>query len=509
MRPLTSYTLVATEDMEATPLTVSEELLVDDFDKEPGHSTVSSVDSHIKRRRVRMLSVALSILAVILVLIIVDVVRLPLPRAASPMPCGELVSGSTAAVYTGTNECSCVVLRRFDEPNNGFGSEYNVYLHAKALENDMRWTVVRDTREWIYGDLDDIFVPPTYNCSLPSDIFDVNARRPVPPWREFGDPGWRQATRLVITRKMDHIREMVKLVREHGVERDPMDELVRKMKLWTLDAEHITLPYGESVPRGEEKAFRAQAAVIAKEWVPTERMQAQIDRLRARVGLEDVDSRSRRPVVVLQIRLGDKRTEAGDIRLAGSHMRQDDLAVYFHAAQLALARLYSPHLTSRPFLPNTGLRPLLIVMTAESGIVEKLVELDTQQEFEIVLRPSEDFSPDELSEYNRVLRPNTTSTTSSLQRRWLQQDFLKASPALRQALTRQLVAELIVYSKYADAFVVSGNSNMGRLALLIAGEEGAMGPPGHRATGGRVRSIDVPWYPGMWFESPFASDQWT
>lgn len=142
---------------------------------------------------------------------------------------------------------------------------------------------------------------------------------------------------------MDQIREMVKLVREHGVERDAMDELVRKMKLWTLDAEHITLPYGESVPRGEEKAFRAQAAVIAKEWVPTERMQAQIDRLRARVGLEDVDSRSRRPVVVcvshtlshlipsvltaptthrLQIRLGDKRTEAGDIRLAGSHMKQ-------------------------------------------------------------------------------------------------------------------------------------------------------------------------------------------
>lgn len=154
------------------------------------------------------------------------------------------------------------------------------------------------------------------------------------------------------------------------------------------------------------------------------------------------------------------------------------------------------------------MKPLLVVMTAESGIVESLIELDTEQEFEIVLSPSEDFTPAEQSEFDRIFR-NGTSTTRSLRSRWTQKDFLKASPGLRLALTRQLVAELIVYSKYADAFVVSGNSNMGRLALLIAGEEGAMGPPGHRATGGRVRSIDVPWYPGMWFQSPFAPNQWT
>lgn len=171
-------------------------------------------------------------------------------------------------------------------------------LRAKSLEETMGWTVVRDTRNWIYGDLDEIFVPPTYDCSLPSDILDVNTYRPGPLWREFGAPGWRDATRLILTRKLQQTKEMVTLLREHGVDINAMYELVQKMKLWTLDPEHLTLPYGESVPRGEEKAFRAQAAVIAKEWVPTERMKAQIDTLRGRVGLEDADSRSRRPVVV-------------------------------------------------------------------------------------------------------------------------------------------------------------------------------------------------------------------
>ncbi|KZV96404.1 hypothetical protein EXIGLDRAFT_765365 [Exidia glandulosa HHB12029] len=393
----------------------------------------------------------------------------------------------------GKAECQRVMVRKFDSRDAGFCSEYGVYLHAKALEREMGWTVVPDTRDWIYGDLGEVFIPPTYECTVPSDVSDLNWAKPEPEWREFGAAGWKEANRLYLTRDYRHLLELERLLRLHGVDRNAMDDFVRKTKLWRVDAEHLTLPYGESVPRGVEKAFRAQAAVLEKEWIPTQRMQAQIDRLRERVGLEDIASRDRRPVVA------------------------DDLSVYFRAAQHALSRLYVKQLTPASFPPRLGIspRPLLVVMTAETGIVESLIALDEKDEFEIILSPAEELTANETIEFDRVFGTTHEAATSSLgsrsllSQRWSQKDFWRASPDLRLALTRQLVAELIVYSKYADAFVVSGNSNIGRIALLLAGEEGAMGPPGHRATGGRVRSIDVPWFPGVWFMSSFAPGQWS
>ncbi|KZV96394.1 hypothetical protein EXIGLDRAFT_747650 [Exidia glandulosa HHB12029] len=509
-----SYFPLPTEDLDESPrrdVSVEELLVIDSPELEVGPvPDIFALPDKAARRRAHfirslILAAILITAAVFSLLVIARLKSVPRGAAASQ------AQRATAA------ECKRVMVRKFDSLDAGFGSEYGVYLHAKALEREMNWTVVPDTRDWIYGDLGEIFVPPTYECTIPSDVSDLNWAKPGPEWREFGTAGWKEATRLYLTRHYQHLLELEGLLRVHGVERGAMDEFARKTKLWRLDAEHLTLPYGESVPRGEEKAFRAQAAVLEKEWIPTERMQAQIDRLRGRVGLDDTASRARRPVVVLQIRLGDKRTEAQDIGRSGSHMKQDDLSVYFRAAQLALSRLYVKELTPTPFPVRTSSspKPLLVVMTAETGIVESLIALDTKHEFEIILSPAEELTSKETAEFDRLFgtthetTPLSVRSRSLLSQRWLQKDFLRASPGLRLALTRQLVAELIVYSKYADAFVVSGNSNMGRIALLLAGEEGAMGPSGHRATGGRVRSIDVPWFPGVWFMSPFAPGQWS
>ncbi|EJD38417.1 hypothetical protein AURDEDRAFT_139559 [Auricularia subglabra TFB-10046 SS5] len=404
-------------------------------------------------------------------------------------------------------ECERVIVRKAVEHDAGFGSEYNVYLRAKAMSAEMGWTVVSDTSVWIYGRLDDLFVPPTYDCILPADVYSVNQRT----WHEFGVKGWQNSSRLYLTRGHRQTLAMDAIVRGRSIDSAAMDEFIRKTKLWALDEAHLTLPYGESILRGTEKAFMEQVRVLQKEWVPNERMQAQIDRLRVRAELNDTESRIRRPVVVLQIRLGDKRLEWSDVSRSGSHMQQADLSVYFKAARIALARLYSKDLTPRPFPPrlSTDPKPLLVVMTAETGIVERLVTLDAKNEFDIILTPSEELSPDEKAEFDRLYGESLSPSAvpRSLSPRWTQMEFLRASLALRRALTRQLVAELTVYSWYADAFVVSGNSNLGRLALVLSGEEGAMGAPGYRAVGGRVRSIDVPFYPSMAFLQLFNEGQ--
>lgn len=69
--------------------------------------------------------------------------------------------------------------------------------------------------------------------------------------------------------------------------------------------------------------------------------------------------------------------------------------------------------------------------------------------------------------------------------------------ALRVELTRQFVRDLTTLSRFADAFVVSGRSPTGQLSILLAGEEGAIGPRDFEggSFGGRVRSVDGYWIP--------------
>lgn len=197
----------------------------------------------------------------------------------------------------------------------------------------------------------------------------------------------------------------------------------------------------------------------------------------------------------------------------------DDLSVHLRAAQLALLRLYDEVTTPAPYtfprppptVSSSGARedvikPLLVVMTAETGVVEKLQALDERHQFEIILSPSAEFTREEQEEYTKLFVPPPETPATS--RRWIQATLYDASPGLRLALSRQLISELFVYAKLADAFVVSGNSNLGRLALLLAGEEGAMGYGIHedarrRVLGGRVRSIDLPYYPTAYRERVF------
>ncbi|KZV95063.1 hypothetical protein EXIGLDRAFT_821722 [Exidia glandulosa HHB12029] len=408
--------------------------------------------------------------------------------------------------------CGQILVRRF-ESYTGLGSEYGVFLRAAALSAEMGWTVVPVTTDWIYGDLDNFFVPPSYRCTLPPDLLDD-----LSTYKEFGTEGWEQADRLRLTRNFHQLLHLDGLIRNRSIDPEGIRRLDMKQRLWSLDEEHLTLPYGESVPRGVDKAFLEQVDALKRLWVPNFGMQAQIDRLAARVGLNEARS-TRRPVVAVQVRLGDKKTELDDLHRVGSHMqlyasthmpqafatltdaRSDDMNVYFQAIQVAIGRLYEPELTPGAFpRPSTGnQKPLVVVMTAEPGVTEQLSALDKRNEFDFILTPSSELTPEQQEEYDRVF-----NSTRAMYRRWDQKDLDNASLNLRLALTRQLIAELTVYSRMADAFVVSGNSNLGRLALTLAGEEGALGLPGQRIFGGRVRSIDVPFYPTTWRTSIFA-----
>lgn len=157
----------------------------------------------------------------------------------------------------------------------------------------MNWTVVPDSTTWIYGELSEFFAPPSYDCTLPTGLLD-NAT----DYQEFGTPGWEDSARLRLTRNYEPLLKLDALVREKGIDTAQTAELLLKQHVWRMDADHLTLPYGESVPRGAEDAFRAQAEALRRLWVPNARMQAQIQRLVVRLGLDEMDVHKRGPVVV-------------------------------------------------------------------------------------------------------------------------------------------------------------------------------------------------------------------
>lgn len=133
-------------------------------------------------------------------------------------------------------------------------------LRAAALSAEMGWTVVPVTTDWIYGDLDNFFIPPSYSCTLPPDLST---------YKEFGTEGWEQADRLNLTRNFHQLLHLDALIRNRSIDADGMRRLDMKQRLWSLDEQHLTLPYGESVPHGVDKAFLEQAEVLKRLWVPS------------------------------------------------------------------------------------------------------------------------------------------------------------------------------------------------------------------------------------------------
>ncbi|KZV89511.1 hypothetical protein EXIGLDRAFT_838472, partial [Exidia glandulosa HHB12029] len=365
---------------------------------------------------------------------------------------GVAIVHFASRLWEGENICRGQILVRHFDSFSGLGSEYGIFLRAAALSAEMGWTVVPVTSGWIYGDLDNFFVPPSYGCKLPDDLL-VNASH----YTSFGTRGWESAQRLQLTRDFNQLLQLETLIRNRSINTAETGRLDTKQRIWSLDKGHLTLPYGESVPQGVEKAFLEQAEALKRLWVPNSRMQAQIDRLAARVELHNLRP-TRRPVVAVQVRLGDKKTELEDLQRVGSHMQFDDMKIYFCAIEVAVGRLYESDITRDPFPRATkdDQKPLVVVMTAERGVTEQLIALDTDNQFDFVLTPSSELTPEEQEEYDR-----TFNATSKIVRRWDQHDLEKASLSLRLALTRQLIAELTVYSRLADAFVVSGNSNLG------------------------------------------------
>ncbi|GAA5918547.1 hypothetical protein JCM6882_009764 [Rhodosporidiobolus microsporus] len=87
------------------------------------------------------------------------------------------------------------------------------------------------------------------------------------------------------------------------------------------------------------------------------------------------------------------------------------------------------------------------------------------------------------------------------------QASFNALPLLERVVhTQAFVRDLTIIAREVDAAVVSGASNVGRLAMLIAGKDAVTGPTDEngRLLGGRIRSVDAHFYPTAYSSAVYA-----
>ncbi|BGP20477.1 hypothetical protein JCM10213v2_008638 [Rhodosporidiobolus nylandii] len=269
----------------------------------------------------------------------------------------------------------------------------------------------------------------------------------------------------------------------------------------------------------------------------------------------------RGPVIALHIRLGDKASEyEHDSQEMGITNTFGNLTVYIEAAHDAYRRLIPsryPSLSSSSSSSSSSrfspyVRPTLLLISAEPAIPELISRIPLAGPFRLLETPPPDVRTagegegegeteerlrkqaegerraEEKGEGPRayvaapgsggqgaappvakmlkqpaaaarkaLLAKRDSAPTPNLAAGYTQSAF-NALPLLERIVhTQAFVRDLTVIAREADAAVVSAASNVGRLAMLIAGKDAVTGPldSSGRALGGRIRSVDAHFYP--------------
>ncbi|GJN90586.1 hypothetical protein Rhopal_003598-T1 [Rhodotorula paludigena] len=428
-------------------------------------------------------------------------------------------------------ECKRVLLFRFSD-SHGFSSELMHYLRAMVIGSKLGYTVLADDSRWNFGAVTDYFLPRLVYCRPPPDWFSIDIAT------RMGTRRWQGQDRVWVSREME--REMDEWIRDEMLDPAVLEAMRRRQY-------GAVLPEGETLPAALEEAYGAFSSALREVWRPNHELAVLVRKQRMELGLGAGGLRHRKhsPTWGGNRRLGASDDAAADededsdeyeysvtersdrgpvvgVHLAGEKPRVDlslfgldasqkvgNLSTLYEGVSDAVRRLThasirSPSYSrSRPNLFPPTATPTLIALTSNTTLFS-LFSTDPNAVSYNVLRTSPP-PYDDLLRFNDVLRLELTSTlhapegnANKLLREWDQRVWNADVPrALRVLLTRHFARDLSVLAQHADAFVVGAASPTGRLAVLLAGEDGAIGPRDFNGGGfgGRVRSVDAPWVP--------------
>ncbi|GAA5896019.1 hypothetical protein JCM8208_007507 [Rhodotorula glutinis] len=463
-----------------------------------------------------------------------------LPRKWRDVRAGDgdvVVNGETLPA------CKRVMLFRMGD-KHGFSSEMLHYARALVVANKLGYALLADDAQWNYGALSDYFVPRLVHCRPPEDWFSTAAATRV------GTRRWQGQDRVWLGRETEP--QVDEWIRDEMLDPNDLDELrARKFAPGTT-----VLPEGETLPSAFEEVFADFAAALKEVWRPNQELAALVRKQRMELGLgggglrhrkhsptwggnrrkgaapvdtsEDdeeqdreayefgVAERSDRGPVVglhlgglkpsLSLSLFGLSPAPGAAAAASFHV--GDPSALLAAAHDATRRLTHASSASpsysrvRPTLFPPGTTATLVALTANASAFDDVAARPESVEFNVV-RTSAPAS-DELARWDEALGGSSSggegegARADRLLSEWDQKRWNDEVPrGLKVLLARHFARDLTTLSLYADAFIVSAASPTGRLALLLSGEEGAVGPRDFHggSFGGRVRSVDAWWSP--------------
>ncbi|KAI5480768.1 hypothetical protein MNV49_007174 [Pseudohyphozyma bogoriensis] len=438
--------------------------------------------------------------------------------------------------------CKRVLLFEFSG-THGFGSEIMLYLRAQVVAQKLGYVFLSNDEHWNYGSLSEYFLPRQIHCRPSPDWFLRDAPGVVP----LGAKRWTSEDRVWFGREL--LDKADDWTRDELLDPDAMTEL-KVAKYGRI------LPEGATLPDQLEEVF-VDFAAAAKELFsrPNDQLATMIRSQRMELGLGTGGLRNRKnsPTWGGNRRTGDtKRPAVEDVHeddhdfdeaggaersdrgpLIGTYFRLDksnvapvlgagsragDFSLAIEGATDAVRRLSKSSLQSPGYSRSRGhvfpshATPTLVVMTSEDDVVPALLSDPKVSDTFAVTRTSsvpmaslvqwQDLLKLELADYDgkpAKLKKGDHGhhDASKILKTWNQAVFNALPHSLRVHLTRYFLRDLITLSLYADAFVVSGASHVGRLAMLIGAEDAVAGPRdiSGKGLGGRIRSVDTPWYP--------------
>ncbi|KDE09361.1 hypothetical protein MVLG_00675 [Microbotryum lychnidis-dioicae p1A1 Lamole] len=442
--------------------------------------------------------------------------------------------------------CRKILLFQFT-PWWGFASEWLLYLRAASLADELGYTLVEDDRAWNYGRLSNYFSPRKLNCAPPRDWADAQLATGI------GLPGWKKEPRLVWSRL--RIQQMDDWTRETYLDPVVMQKLHDTNVAFARNRSRNILAEGDTMPQGLEEVFKDHVKAARFLWKPIDSINTEIEAARTelKMGPQQI-------TVATHIRLGDKGPEYElEAKAMGITNKFGNLTVYLQAAHDAMVRILpggTPYTEEVPS-PNglnldSARSPSLVVMTAEANVNSRLAIDPLLRPFTLAQPPArgiaslkhvanlkpqpsqppvdvmewvKDTQADALTTYEKrasiredeeeaapsTPTPSPTPTPKEEKKKprpglasgFSQLEFNRLPMLERVLHTQTFIRDLTLFSRDADAFIVSGSSNIGRLAMLIGGYEATIGPKDEkgRSLGGRIRSIDAHWFPTAYSEA--------
>ncbi|GAA97823.1 uncharacterized protein L969DRAFT_96165 [Mixia osmundae IAM 14324] len=419
----------------------------------------------------------------------------PTPELDSPQASLLSVSNATALSRPARlPRCRRTMLFTLS-PRHGFASEWNTINRLQLLADRFGYVLVFDDHLWNYGQWSDYFEPIEYGCRPPF----VRERRRAQIEKYAGTdsnvrdtlarPHWTRSRHISASHIDLHYLDDLIL--------DMFTNASRMTRIHHFDLLNyppaLPLSGTDTLPPYFEAVFAAISQANDRIWKPNAVIRGMIDNLRAAL-IPPVPA-PRPTIVGAHIRLGDKCNELGDTKLSPLRFAKPSVLAQY---KLEKAKTICAELRKGGGLDDEKATIFLQATEVAVATVQVNRTAPTSSKPKLVLMSDDPHVMSALEAHVTDASVNIVSTSTALPQAnnafkggFPGQKFNDLPLAMRVGNTQEMLRDLTFFREEADAVLLTGSSNVGRLLMTLVGPS--------RCLNNRCISADVRYFPTAYF----------